>query len=190
MTILTVPNHKLRQPTQAVTKVDNGLKQFIERLGQTLVNKKNPTGVGLAAPQVGNQKSVFATYLPDGITQQQKLAIFINPQVVDHSDILIIGENKKAKKAREEGCLSIPSIYGVVPRWQWVKFAFDQLEGNQLIRTEAVFQDFAARVMQHEYDHLSGILFTDRIIEHNLPVYKEINADKWEEIDPKILTKF
>jgi len=44
--------------------------------------------------------------------------------------------------------------------------------------------------MQHEYDHLLGILFTDRVLEYKLPVYKEINIDKWEEIDPKLLSKF
>lgn len=190
MQIITVPNPKLRQITQPITQVDSSLRHLVKTLATTLEKKENPKGVGLAAPQIGSGKNVFVTFLPGGVTQKSKIGIFINPKLLDHSDLVITGETKLSRKPREEGCLSIPKIYGVVPRWQWAKFAYQEIKNNQLIDKESVFVDFAARVMQHEYDHLFGILFTDRILEHNLPVYKEINPDKWEEIDPELLTRF
>lgn len=190
MRILTVPNPKLRQAAQPVTKVDASLRQLVATLSQALKKQENPSGVGLAAPQLGWQKTIFVTLLPNKAIGSPQLKVFINPKLVDHSEILITGETKNARKPREEGCLSIPKIYGVVPRWQWAKFVYQKIEGGQLIDEEAVFENFSARVMQHEYDHLLGILFTDRVLEYKLPVYKEINIDKWEEIDPKLLSKF
>jgi len=191
MKILTVPDSKLRQKSQDVLRVDKKLVKLVTTLQSTLEKKENPRGVGLAAPQIGSDQKVFVTLLPDKTgSTNLKTTVFINPMIVDHADKLIVGENLSAKKPREEGCLSIPKIYGVVPRWQWVKFAYQQIKHGELVTTETVFSDFPARVMQHEYDHLFGILFTDKILEYKLPVYKEISADKWEEIDPKALNKF
>lgn len=190
MKIITVPHPVLRTKAKAVTKVDEKLKRFITDLGQTLLHKKNPSGVGLAAPQVNHQLAVFATLLPSGLTQTPQIRLFINPTVVDQSELLITGETKNDKKPREEGCLSIPYYYGVVPRWEWVKYEYQTVEHNQLVTKQEVFKDFPARVMQHEHDHLFGVLFTDRAIEYNTPVFKEISTDKWVEVDKQDLLKF
>lgn len=190
MQIITAPHPTLRHKAKIVTRLDAGLRKFTKNLGQTLMHKTNPSGVGLAAPQVNELKTVFATYVPSGLTHQQQIRIFINPELIDHSELMIVGETKNSSKPREEGCLSIPRFYGVVPRWEWVKFAYQLIEGDQLVGKTEVFHNFAARVMQHEYDHLFGILFTDRCIEHNLPVYEEILPDKWVEVDKQRLAKF
>lgn len=190
MQIITVPHPGLRTKAKAVTKVDEKLKRFVTNLGQTLFGKKNPSGVGLAAPQVNQQLAVFATLLPSGLTQTPQIRLFINPSVIDHSDTLITGETKADKKPREEGCLSIPAYYGVVPRWDWVEYEYQIIEHNQLVNKKELFKNFAARVMQHEHDHLFGILFTDRAIEYNTPVFREISTDRWVEVDNQELLKF
>lgn len=190
MNIITAPHPTLRQKAKTITKLDGNLRRFTKNLGQTLKNKKNPSGVGLAAPQVNSLQTVFATLLPSNITKIPQIQLFINPVLLDHSDILITGETKNSLEPREEGCLSIPGIYGVVARWEWVEFEYQIIENEKLVSKKQKFQNFPARVMQHEYDHLFGILFTDRSLEQNLPVYKEISPDKWVEIDKHELSKF
>jgi peptide deformylase len=203
--IITVPHPTLRTPAQEVTKVDNKLKQFLSRLGTTLADTKNPRGVGLAAPQVDKKWRIFATHLEPSEDQPPQLRTFINPRILDHSDNLTFGPDPK--EPRLEGCLSIPGIYGPVPRWQWVELAYyevDDAAGSSaieennpsgesqlanLIEQRGHFEDFAARVIQHEYDHLEGVLFTDYVIEHDLPLYQENKQTKQlDEIDPNSLS--
>ena len=91
---------------------------------------------------------------------------------------LTLGPNPQ--KPILEGCLSIPRIYGPVYRHQWVKLKYKYTSGVYLVKTTVVkFTHFEARVVQHELDHLNGILFPDRSLKDNLPLYQEIN-DKLE----------
>ncbi len=187
MTIITAPHPTLRQKSQPVA-YDKKLQKFVKNLGNTLMNKQDPPGVGLAAPQVDALKRVFATYLPDD-QNKQNLRLFINPTVIDHSNNLILGETPRQKKARYEGCLSLPKLYGPVPRWEWLKLQYFQIENGELVEQQEVFHNFAARVIQHEYDHLEGILFTDYSLQLGLPVYEEDENEELVEVDPQELQK-
>lgn len=185
MKIVTVPHEALRKQAQVIVAVNSELLRFVNELKKTLRTKKNPKGVGLAAPQVATNLAIFTTLLENAKGKEEQ-RIFINPTIVDASDELILGPNDEETSL--EGCLSIPGIYGPVPRHSWVTFRFDSIEGKELVTRSETFENFTARVMQHELDHLHGVLFTDHILKHNLPVYKEHpKTKKLEEINPEAL---
>ncbi len=190
MKIITIPHSTLRQVAQPVTTVDKKLLSFIEELGNTLLKKDNPKGVGLAAPQVNEAQRLFATLLPlsgkrgDG---EPVLRVFINPVFTDVSEELTFGENPEEPIL--EGCLSIPEIYGPVPRHQWVEVAYEELVGTELHPGKERFEAYAARVMQHEYDHLDGRLFIDYSAELDLPLYKE-RGKKMDEMSSDMVKAF
>lgn len=190
MQIITIPHPTLRQKAAPVSRVDKKLLTFIKNLGQTLANHQNPRGVGLAANQVNKKIAVFSTFVATNSSKSPLLRIFINPKIVDRSDQTTIGLTAGDKKPFEEGCLSMPKLYGAVPRSPWVKLAFDQIVADELVTQTEIFENLAARVVQHELDHLLGILFTDYSATTGLPVFKEVKSDRWEEVDPKLLTLF
>lgn len=194
MKIITIPHPTLRKTAQAVTQANSQLIKFVTELESTLKNSKNPRGVGLAAPQVNKLLRVFTTSFSSnndpgepGNRPQGKLRHFINP---------VISKTCKRKKVLGvdpadpdlEGCLSMPGLYGPVPRHRWVELEFQTLENAQLQNHQERFDDFHARVIQHELDHLNGILFTDYSLEHNLPVYCQSNDGKnMVEIDKELI---
>ena len=117
---------------------------------------KNPDNgwVGLAAPQVGVNKrlivvSLMKTYEDDTF----RTIAMINPEIVEHSE---------ERCMDKEGCLSVPGESGEVERWNWVKITFLDPEGKKYAMK---LTDLAARIIQHEIDHLDGILFTDKVEE-------------------------
>ena len=175
MKIISAPHQTLRQKAIEVDKVDKKLIQFIDNLEETLRNKDNPKGVGLAAPQVDKKLRIFTTQLSknDNFDDESSLEIrhYINPVITKHAGKQVFGEDKDNPQL--EGCLSIPKIYAPVPRWQWVELEFLILENGKLVPQKERFDNFAARVVQHEADHLDGILFTDYALEYELPVYFE-----------------
>jgi peptide deformylase len=190
MEIITIPHPTLRQKALPVTRVDKKLLTFLKNLGQTLTNTKNPRGVGLAANQVNKKIAVFSTLVATDSSKSPQLRLFINPTIIDRSEQTTIGLSASDKKPFEEGCLSMPKLYGAVPRSSWVKVTFDQVVESELVTQTEIFENLAARVIQHELDHLHGVLFTDYSATTGLPVFKEINPDRWEEVDPKLLTLF
>ena len=182
MKIIHVPHPTLRQKAKPVEQVDTKLKQLVSELQETLATTTNPQGVGLAAPQVDKLQRIFAATLPEIGGMQS----FINPFIADHSGAQTFGPDEDEPYL--EGCLSIPFIYGPVPRYDWIELEFDVIEGDELVTYTQHFEDFAARVMQHELDHLDGILFTDYSHQYDLPVYRsKSRSDKMEEIDKSIL---
>lgn len=176
--IITIPNPILREKAQKVEIVDKKLNLFIKDLEQTLQRKDNPKGVGLASPQVGKLLRVFCINL-------KKMETFINPEITKKSDNLTLG--KDPEDPIMEGCLSMPHLYGPVPRFEWIEVKYQVVENEKLITKQGLFRDFHARVFQHELDHLDGILFTDHSLKFDLPVYKEIKKDKYEEVDRDLL---
>lgn len=177
MKIITVPHPTLRQTAAEVKVVDKKLKKFVKDLQETLAGTRNPPGVGLAATQVNDLHRVFATYL------DKQLKSYINPAIINRSERLELGQ--EGEDPYYEGCLSIPGVYGPVPRHQWVDLRFQEIDGESLVTKEQRFTDFAARVVQHELDHLDGILFIDYSLKLNLPLFKENKkTKKFEEIDP------
>jgi peptide deformylase len=198
MKVISAPHPTLRRVANSVEKFDKRLIKFTERLKQQLLLEKDPEGVGLAAPQVNKSWQIFIIR-PSGRNRGQQdakdnkrqkpeqLIAFINPQITAHS------QNKILLKESEhfEGCLSIPKIYGPVPRWEWVEIEYQKInQQGQVVKIKEKYQDFLARVIQHEYDHLQGILFTDHLLENDLPAYI-IEQDQWVELeDREILANF
>ncbi|MDP2326158.1 MAG: peptide deformylase, partial [Gammaproteobacteria bacterium] len=123
-------------------------QDFIDNLVETMFEY---SGVGLAAPQVHESRRVFVAMLDADGQGEGDATVFINPEITIVGDLTIEGW---------EGCLSIPDIRGRVPRAQHIKVtALDRL-GK---RFELELKDFPARVVQHETDHLDGVLFFDRM---------------------------
>lgn len=147
--IITEPNKILRQVGKKLTQEEIGskkFKKFIKDLTETMYIRD---GVGIAAPQVG-QSVMLCVIAKDFTPTREKDLILINP----------VWEKKSiAKLVDEEGCLSVPGVYGLVKRYKKIKVTASDEQGKEIC-FEAV--DFPARVIQHEIDHLNGILFIDK----------------------------
>jgi peptide deformylase len=156
--IICIPKdeERLRQVATPVAAIDDSVKTLISDLLETLRTSERP-GVGLAAPQVGasvrlvviestgwkNDKDELVGVIP--------LMVLINPEVVKASE---------EKEERFEGCLSVPEYNGYVTRPKKVKVsAMDEAGNMKTIKASG----FLARILQHEIDHLDGVLFIDHI---------------------------
>lgn len=147
------------------------MMQFLKNSQDEDIAKKYKlrAGVGLSANQIGLNKRMFAAYLTDEKGQTKEYALF-NPKVISHSAAMTY-------LPESEGCLSVDRIIqGFVPRYEKVQIkAYDE-EGNEL---KLRFKGFPAIVMQHELDHLDGIMFYDRINPDNpfkLPANVQISS--------------
>jgi peptide deformylase len=160
--ILTVPNPILRKRAKKVEKIDKKVLKLVQDMFTTLRKQKDPEGVGLAAPQVGKSRRIFVAKIDD--TYQ----VFINPKVVFYSKEKTLEKDKDGHPILE-GCLSIPKHYGEVARAKRVKIEYTNLKGKKETKE---FKDFLARIVQHEYDHIEGILFADRVLEQKGKIYK------------------
>lgn len=129
---------------------DANIKMLIARMYKT-VTDGDRAGVGIAAPQVGLNRRLFLVKRFD--KANEPFEFFINPQIIWYSSLLQQGE---------EGCLSIENRYDTVYRSLAVQITYFDLEGNHY---QEVVEGYTAVIMQHEYDHLNGVLFTDRIEE-------------------------
>src|SRR5687767_10805079 len=141
---------RLRQKSTKVRTVDAALRALAADMRQTMLEAP---GVGLAAPQVGVNRRLFVAHVPAGFDAEDdpefNLAL-VNPEVVKgHGRVVGL-----------EGCLSIPGWVGEVPRFDAIT-----VKGLDLNNRDVRFKltGYVARVVQHEIDHLDGILFTDRI---------------------------
>jgi peptide deformylase len=189
MKIITAPHYNLRQTSQPVKHVDDELIKFVADFKNTLATKKNPSGVGLAAPQVNKLWQIFAINFAATEFDPPQIEIFINPSIGKTSQKVTFGQDKK--NPTFEGCLSIPFIYGPIPRFEWVDLEYDEIKKDKLVRTKRKLEWFHARVAQHEHDHLYGVLFTDYSLKFDLPLYQENKKnDTLEEIDKKLVELF
>lgn len=136
----------LRKISKPVKELNNRTKELIQDMIDTMIDAD---GAGIAAPQIGVLKRIFIIDTEDG-----PLAM-INPEILEMS----------GKQMCEEGCLSIPNKTGIVKRANYVKVKFTNIDGNEEILEGT---DFFANVVQHENDHLNGILFTDYIKDKNI----------------------
>lgn len=178
--IVTVPNPVLTTPTKKVGKVDKRILDIVSHMKQTLIDTDNPKGVGLAAPQIGIPFSIFITRPKEN----SLVRVFINPVILWHSDDLSEiqrEDNSSSKKAREkklEGCLSIPNVWGYLKRPSKVRLRYMDIQG--VIR-EDQFSGFEATIIQHETDHLNGILYTMKVMEQKQKLYEIEKDEKGEE---------
>jgi peptide deformylase len=147
------------------------IQPILDNMWETMYQAK---GVGIAAPQVGLNDRIFiidSSRLNDDDERRDKNEIglkevFINAQMIEESGSLV---------SIEEGCLSIPNVYGMVERPKNIKIRFYNAD---LELVEKEFTGFTARVIQHEYDHIEGLLFTDKL----KPLKKQIIKRKLEDI--------
>ncbi len=169
--IITVPNPVLRQPTKSIEIIDKKTLDIISQMRQALLAAKNPQGVGLAAPQIGIPLKMFFIR-PE---PKKDPLLFINPEIITYSQRL---QQPDSKHGVYEGCLSVPHHYSPLKRSMSVTVKY---QTPQLITKTEVFTGFAAHIIQHETDHLNGILFIDRVLEQNSQLY-HIQGKTWEEI--------
>jgi peptide deformylase len=145
--ILTLPDKRLRQVSDPVKKIDAGVRRLVEDMFETMYDAP---GIGLAAIQVGAPKRIITMDLAKK-EEPRKPQVFINPEILWTSE---------EKATYEEGCLSIPEFYDDVERPAQVKVKYLDLEGQpQEVAANGLF----ATCLQHEIDHLNGILFIDHI---------------------------
>lgn len=184
MKIISVPNPVLRQVSEPITLKTKHLRRLIDNVCHTLMNKD--IGVGLAAPQIGLQFRLFATKLPDN-KGQLVLKYYLNPVITAHSQEKTL-RSRSDKSDDLEGCLSIPQVYAPVQRFFWLDLEYQELIKGELVLKKAHFTGYPARVVQHELDHLDGILFTDRALADNLPLFYQ--EGKKENLKPLTQQEF
>ena len=157
----------LRKETEDITADYPNLAELLDNMFQTMYNSD---GVGLAAPQIGLAIRLFvidATPMQEDFPEiDVAKRVFINPEIIDHSEETIV---------YEEGCLSVPGIHEKVTRPTEVTVHY--FDENFVEHTET-FKGFFARIVQHEYDHLEGHVFTDRVS----PLRRQMISSKLQNI--------
>mgnify|MGYP000120860354 CR=1 FL=1 len=152
--ILIAPDPRLKAICDPVETVDDGVRQLLDDMYETMIDAN---GIGLAAPQVGVTKRVIVVAAPrdeeddDGEGRSKNPLKLVNPEVVWESD---------EEVARDEGCLSLPDHYSEVWRPEKVRVRYLDPEGET---REIEADGLLAVCLQHEIDHLDGILFVDHI---------------------------
>ncbi|PHM26927.1 peptide deformylase [Xenorhabdus budapestensis] len=140
--ILTIPDERLKQKCVDVTHVED-VQTLIDDMLETMYDTGN--GIGLAAPQVGRKEAVLVI---DISPERNQPLVLINPKIVE----------KERRAINQEGCLSIPGYYADVERFEKVKVEALDRHGEAIT---VASEDFLSIVMQHEIDHLHGIIFID-----------------------------
>ena len=145
--ILKIPHPLLRQRAKRVRRADKRLLALAYDMVETM---RDAGGVGLAANQVGELRRLIVIQLPE----EEEARIYINPEIL----------RQEGQREVEEGCLSYPGYKGIVNRSMWVKFgALDHTETAVEISAECLL----AQALEHEVDHLNGILYLDHLADHS-----------------------
>lgn len=131
----------LRKKCREITEVNDHIRMTMEDMLETM---RAEMGVGIAGPQVGVMRRMFVAE-----PEPDRVYFMINPEITE----------REGTQTGEEACLSVPGLCGTVERPEKIKITALDLDGN---RQEYEFEGFDAVVMCHEYDHLDGILYTDK----------------------------
>ena len=159
--ILEIPHPLLRQRAKRVRRVDKRLLALAHDMVETM---RDAGGVGLAANQVGELRRLIVIQLPE----EEEARIYINPEIL----------RREGQREVEEGCLSYPRYKGIVNRSMWVKFgALDHTETAVEIEAECLL----AQALEHEVDHLNGILYLDHLADHTKPYPVDENGDRLDD---------
>ena len=155
--ILTVPDARLKLESEPVQQFDKELVQFIQALEQTM--RSGPGGVGIAAPQVDRfQRIAIVDVSSKPKIKHNGCMVLVNPQIT-HWEGMVKGR---------EGCMSVPDYTGDVIRAERIKLeALDASGKPQSFECEG----YEARAVQHEVDHLDGILFLDRLVSRRTDLF-------------------
>lgn len=155
-TILEFPDPFLRQQAKPVTDFTPDLENLVKDMMETMYDAP---GIGLAAPQIG--ESIQLVIVDVGRQEkEQKVLVLINPRIIGH----------EGHQVDEEGCLSVVDLTANVKRYKKVTVSFQNLAGEP---KEITAEDRFAVVLQHEIDHLHGILFLDHLSALKRALYKK-----------------
>ena len=177
--IIKVTDPKLRIKSKVVKNFDKKMLKIITDLRDTLTVQKDPEGVGLAAPQIGVNLKIFI------MKYKSKLQVFINPKITiinkSAKRTSLESSDKSQPKAPKimEGCLSLPNFYGPLNRSSKIRVEYQNESGEKITEFRSGFE---AQIIQHEVDHLEGILFIDRLLEQKKPLFELVNGE-WEEVE-------
>lgn len=188
--ILTLPNPILRQQARPITAINQKVLGVLKNLKETLAAAEKPKGVGLAAPQIGQSLRIILIWS----SGSRRFLPMINPEIIWHSSRTRLGISnskkslpagplrralrrrwREASRQAYEGCLSVPGVWGKVRRFSVIKVRWQTPSGQQVIRR---FRGFTGVVIQHEIDHLEGILFIDRILQQGGKIYQVEKNEK------------
>lgn len=162
--IIVAPDPRLKIKARPVETVDDGVRAFMDDMLETMYSAQ---GIGLAAPQVGDERRIIVVDIARE-NEDPKPMFMANPQIVEIAD---------DDRYHEEGCLSLPDHYAEVVRPDWVKVRY--LDRDNEIR-EMRAEGILATCIQHEIDHLDGILFVDHVsaLKRNMILRKLQKAKK------------
>ena len=157
--ILAIPDERLKQESQAVTVFDDELRAFIADLEET--RQAGPAAVGIAAPQVDRHQRIV---IVDCSTTRKPVPnhghlVLVNPEITEWDGY----------EMGREGCLSVPDYTGNVIRATRITLKAQDPYGNPL---EFAMEGFEARAVQHELDHLDGLLFIDRVVSRRTDLFR------------------
>ncbi|MCM8776242.1 MAG: peptide deformylase [Candidatus Omnitrophica bacterium] len=142
------PDPVLRRKAEVVTSFDHSLAVLLETLQRTM--RAQPSGVGIAAPQVGVARQVAVVDVSPRVPGA-KLLVLINPKIIDMRDPI----------PSREGCMSLPDYTANLKRFRWIRFVAQNPDGTWYEKTS---EGIEAVCVQHEVDHLAGLLFFDRVV--------------------------
>ncbi len=148
--VMTYGNPVLREKARPIYKIDDSLRELAGTMIETM-HKED--GIGLAAPQIGKSIAMFVIDISP-IQEDAFPMTFINPEILE----------THGSCPYKEGCLSVPGVSTEVIRPERIKMRYTDLSGKQ---HEGVADGILARVIQHEFDHLNGVLFVDHISDEN-----------------------
>lgn len=182
--IVIAPNPVLSKIAQSISKTTSQARDIVEEMKATLAHTTDPKGVGLAAPQIGKSHRIFIAKPTD----KSQVLVFINPQIITKSsetDYVKRPKKNASEKASKklEGCLSLPNIWGPVLRSSSVTLSYLDEQGKS---HKKKFSGFMSTIVQHEMDHLNGILFPKRVLEQKGILYKSSKNEKGEDIFEEI----
>ena len=157
--IIGLPENKIREVSKEVVSFDVSLEKLVKDLIDTSEVQKDPPALGMAAPQIDVFKKVFVAKI------RNKFRPFVNPIATKYS---------KRESALLEGCFSVVGLFGQVTRPAEVDVEYRDQHGKKITKH---FKGLAAKIIQHELDHLNGILFVDHIKNQNGKLFK-VEKDK------------
>ncbi|MHC5035922.1 MAG: peptide deformylase [Planctomycetota bacterium] len=167
MDVLKYPHPSLQEEAREIGAVDEEVRELAAEMLRTMYASR---GIGLAAPQVGISRRLIVINLAADPDEGEEI-VLINP---------ILLERGPEMSEEEEGCLSLPGLTGVVPRWKQVRVqGFDSEGKDKIIEAEGLL----SRVLQHEMDHLDGLLFISKLS----PVDRVAIKPKLRELKAKAL---
>lgn len=149
--LLTLPDERLRQKSNPVAHFDDKLHTFVVALEKVMLEGSG--GVGIAAPQLGVLQRIVIVDCSLGLHKNKNHGrlVMVNPKITEQD----------GEALGREGCLSVPEWVGTVPRARRITVSYQDIEGQ---KHELSTKAFEARVIQHEIDHLDGILFIDKVV--------------------------